>query len=210
MNRPPILWTFRRCPYAIRARLALTRAGVRVELREILLRAKPDQFRDASPSATVPALELGSVVLDESLEIMTWALGQNDPDRLLEMPTEGWELIKTNDGPFKERLDHTKYAVRHPELDPVAEREAAAEHLHDLEQRLRGQPWLFGDRQTIADIALLPFIRQFAGIDRPWFNAQPWPALVGWLDRFLDSSDFAGVMMKYPVWSEGDPPTWFG
>lgn len=210
MNQPPVLWTFRRCPYAIRARLALRSAGIRVELREIVLRAKPEQFLSVSASATVPALELSERVLDESLEIMTWALEQNDPERLMDMPGEGWDLIAINDGPFKTRLDHTKYATRYPDVDPSVERDAAAEHLNELGRRLNFGAWLFGDRPTIADMALLPFVRQFAAIDRPWFEAQPWPALIAWLDRFLNSGTFGGVMQKYPPWSEDGPPTWFG
>jgi glutathione S-transferase len=209
MNHHPVLWTFRRCPYAIRARLALSSAGVKVELREIVLKAKPEQFLAASESATVPALELIDGVLDESLEIMTWALEQNDPDRLLQMPAEAWALIETNDGPFKTHLDHTKYAARHPDLDPLAEREAAAMHLHELERQLNGRDWLFSNRQTLADMAILPFVRQFAAIDRQWFDSQPWPSLIRWLDRFLGSEDFEAVMTKQAPWSEGDLPTFF-
>lgn len=194
----------------MRARLALLSAGPRVELREILLRQKPQAFLDASPTATVPALQLPDRVLDESLDIMRWALAQQDPARLLDMPDEGWTLITHSDGPFKTALDHTKYATRYPGLDPEAERAKAAAFLHDLNQRLTGQSALFGDRLTIADLAILPFVRQFAGIDRTWFDAQPWPALIDWLNRFTQGADFAQVMGKYPPWAEGDPPLWFG
>ena len=225
MMQHPVLWSFRRCPYAIRARLAVQSAGIRVELREIQLRDKPAAFLATSPSASVPALRLrdqtpgdaqpddsGSDgdVLDESLAIMVWALRQNDPDHLLDMPDAGWDLIAQNDGPFKSALDHTKYAVRYPDLDPQAERAKAAAFLTGLDARLNGQGWLFADRPTLADLALLPFVRQFANTDRPWFDAQPWPGLIAWLDRFLDSSSFAGVMTKYAPWTEGDAPVWFG
>ena len=206
----PILWSFRRCPYAIRARLAINAAGVPVELREILLRDKPGAFLAASPSATVPCLELPDQVLDESLDIMVWVLKQRDPQGWLQMPDDGWALITENDGPFKAALDHVKYAVRFPEVDPQAERAKAAEHLCALDARLRGQDWLFGASATLADFALLPFVRQFANVDRAWFDAQGWPDVSGWLDRFLQSAEFADVMTKYPPWTDGDAPVPFG
>ncbi|MEX0302729.1 MAG: glutathione S-transferase [Leisingera sp.] len=205
----PILWTFRRCPYAMRARLALVSAGVIVELREIRLRDKPQAFLQTSASGTVPALCLPDRVLDESLDIMVWALKQKDPQQLLDMPQEGWKLIKTNDGPFKTALDHTKYATRYPDLNETEERKKAAGYLVSLNERLDGQSWLFGDRPTLADLALLPFVRQFAHIDREWFDAQEWPNLIAWLDRFLESEAFMQVMNKYLPWSEGDAPLWF-
>ncbi|MFS4581209.1 glutathione S-transferase [Phaeobacter sp. C3_T13_0] len=209
MAHNPILWTFRRCPYAMRSRLALLSAGVKVELREIRLKDKPLAFLQASASGTVPALRLHDQVFDESLDIMIWALKKSDPMNLLDMPKEGWDLIEVNDGPFKAALDHTKYAIRYPDLDAVAERDRAAGYLHLFDARLRGRSWLFGERCTIADLALLPFVRQFAHIDRVWFDAQSWPDLISWLDRFLGSDTFAQVMTKYTPWSEGDEPIWF-
>ena len=210
MSQHPILWTFRRCPYAIRARLAIASAGQRVELREILLGDKPHAFLDASASATVPCLALNDRVLDESRDIMVWALEQNDPHQLLTMPREGWDLIDANDGPFKSALDHTKYATRYPELNAEHERSKAAAFLVSLDERLNGQAALFGDHATIADLAILPFVRQFAYIDRAWFDAQNWPNLITWLDGFTDSVAFAQVMDKYAPWKDGDPPLWFG
>jgi len=210
MTQHPILWTFRRCPYAMRARLAIMSAGVAVELREILLRDKPHAFLQTSSSGTVPALRVDDQVLDESLDIMIWALRQNDPQRLLDMPEDGWHLIATNDGPFKAALDHTKYATRYPDLDAQAERAKASAYLARLDRQLAGGMWLFGERPTLADLALLPFVRQFAHIDRAWFHAQDWPHLIAWLDRFLDSEAFVRVMNKYTPWSEGDTRIWFG
>ena len=194
----------------MRARLALQSAGVTVELREILLRDKPRAFLDTSASATVPALRLADRIIDESLDVMVWALEQHDPDQLLTMPDVGWEIISTNDGLFKSALDHTKYASRYPDLNAETERQKASLILMDLEARIDENPWLFGTRATVADFAVLPFIRQFANIDREWFNAQPWPNLRAWLDRFLDSAAFDRIMQKYKPWSDGDPPIWFG
>lgn len=210
MSDLPILWSFRRCPYAMRARLAIMLAGPQVELREIVLRDKPQAFLDTSSSGTVPALRLSDQVLDESLDIMIWALEQSDPHGLLDMPQEGWDLIAANDGPFKAALDHTKYTTRYPELDHAAEREKAVTHLCGLDARLASQGWLMGDRATLADYAILPFVRQFAFIDKAWFDAQDWPQLHAWLDRFLDSDLFASIMSKYTPWAEGDAPLAFG
>lgn len=184
-------------------------SGVKVELREIRLKDKPQAFLQTSASGTVPALLLQDRVFDESLDIMIWALEQNDPQRLLDMPQEGWDLITENDGPFKDALDHTKYATRYPEFDHAAERRKAKSFLVKLEERLTGQTWLFGNRPTVADLALLPFVRQFAHIDREWFDAQDWPNLIAWLDRFLASEAFVHVMFKHSPWEDGDTPLWF-
>lgn len=210
MSKPPILWSFRRCPYAMRARLAVKSAGITVELREILLKDKPQAFRDTSPSATVPALGLLDRVLDESLDIMVWALEQADPDGLLDMPQDGWALIAANDGPFKTALDHTKYAVRFPDLDAEAERGKAGAILHDLDHRLKGQAALFGPRHSLADLAILPFVRQFANTDRGWFDGQDWPDLIRWLEGFTQGDAFTQIMGKHAPWAEGDTPVWFG
>ena len=210
MTDHPILWTFRRCPYAMRARLAVRSAEIAVELREILLRDKPGAFLETSPSATVPALRLDQIVIDESLDIMVWALERNDPEQLLEMPQEGWDVIKANDGPFKRALDRTKYATRYPDHDPEAERRKAASHLIELNARLEENGWLFKPRPTLADYAILPFVRQLAHIDRAWFDAQDWPNLIAWLDHFLESDVFGQIMFKYEPWTDNGPPVWFG
>lgn len=194
----------------MRSRLALLSSGVKVELREIQLKNKPQAFLKTSPSATVPALRLSDRVLDESADIMVWALEKNDPQRLLDMPKDGWNLIAANDGPFKAALDHTKYASRYPELDLDAERQKAAAFLMDLDARLTRKTWLFGERPTVADLAILPFARQFANIDRDWFDTQDWDRLRAWLDRFTEGETFAQIMTKYIPWSERGTPIWFG
>jgi glutathione S-transferase len=202
----PILYSFRRCPYAMRARLAVASAGVSVELREIALRDKPAAFLAASSSGTVPCLMTAQGAIDESLDIMTWALARSDPKGWLRMPAEGHALIAQNDGPFKTALDRTKYASRYPNDDPLLNRALASAFLTELDSRIDG--WIF-DHPTLADFAILPFVRQFALIDKTWFDAQPWPDLQSWLARFLASDRFAGIMVKYPAWTEGDPPQVF-
>ena len=206
----PILWSFRRCPYAIRARMAVLSAGLEVELREIKLKDKPPAFLKASPSATVPNLQAGDLNLDESLDIMLWALGQSDPLGFLNMPDIGETLIAQNDGPFKAALDHTKYAIRYPDLDPQSERRKASDFIQSLNTRLTENLFLMGDRPTLADVAIFPFVRQFAHIDRAWFDAQPWPQVILWLDGFLQSANYQKAITKVTVWSDGTPRYLFG
>ena len=202
----PILYSFRRCPYAIRARIALANSGVACDLREIVLRDKPAQFLEASKSATVPCLVTDEQTLDESLDIMIWALEQHDPDKWLSMPDEGFEYIRQCDGPFKSALDRTKYATRYPDEDPLQHRDKASAFLFQLENQLTDQ--LF-DRFSLADAAILPFVRQFAFIDKDWFDAQPWPKVKAWLERFLASPQFQHVMTKFDPWSPDQDPVRF-
>lgn len=205
----PILYTFRRCPYAMRARLAIASSRITVELREIVLRDKAPEFLSASPKATVPVVVDGARVIEQSLDVMIWALQQNDPERLLDQPEQGYELIAQNDGPFKAALDRTKYAVRYPESDAETERANAQRFLDELGTQLGGKAYLFGDRPVLADLAILPFVRQFAAIDRARFDAEASPNLRDWLDRFLHAPRFAAIMSKYPKWTSGDPVTLF-
>lgn len=205
----PVLWTFRRCPYAMRARLAIVSSGQHVELREILLRDKPAPFRAASPKATVPVIQDGTAVIEESRDVMLWALNRNDPEGWLDMPDTGHALIDTCDGPFKMALDHTKYAVRFPDREEADERAKAMVFLRDLNQRLEKTPFLMGNRRTLADMAILPFVRQFANTDRAWFDAQGLLPLTAWLDDFLASPRFRAVMTKYPPWQAGQDQVFF-
>lgn len=190
----------------MRARLAVLASGVHVELREVVLRNKPDAFLAVSPSATVPCLTYEETVVDESLDIMIWALDRNDPRGWLNMPAAGNEWIARADGPFKHALDRTKYATRYPDQNAAEHRADACTFLKDLDDALC--PWLF-DRPSIADFAILPFVRQFAFIDKPWFDAQPWPNLHLWLETFLNSHDFHAIMQKYPQWQPSDRPLVF-
>ena len=212
MTELPVLYTFRRCPYAMRARLALAISGLPCELREIALKDKPPQMLAASPKGTVPVLVLpGGAVIDESLAIMQWALAQHDPDDwLLIEQNQSLALIAQNDGPFKHHLDRYKYPNRYPleaGHDPTAfsptHRAASALWLASLEEQLQSgsqTPWLFGPHCSLADMALLPFVRQFAHTDAAWFAAQPLPGVAAWLARFEASALFAQVMQKYPLW----------
>lgn len=201
----PILWSFRRCPYAIRARLALDVAGISVEHREIVLRAKPDAFLNDNPAGTVPVLVHPDHTLIHSRDIMIWALNQHDPEAWLDMPTSGYDLIDTIEGPFKFHLDRYKYASRHSDSDPLVERDTASQIVFDIEDMLPDQGWLFGT-PTLADYAILPFIRQFAHTDVTWFNAQPWPRVQHWLQSFKESERFARVMTKHPLWQPAQQP----
>lgn len=205
----PVLYSFRRCPYAMRARLAILSAGQTVELREITLRNKPDQMLEASPKGTVPVLIVGDQVIDESRDIMDWALAHNDPDAWLDMPEAGHDWIAAIEGPFKTALDHYKYASRYDDIDASAERDVAANILWQVDAQLRDTQWLFGARPTLADMATITFVRQYANTDRAWFDAQEWCGVQSWLAQFLDSAEFAAIMEKYAPWQAGGDATIF-
>ena len=192
----PILYSFRRCPYAIRARLALLVSDTACEIREVKLSDKPAALRAASPKATVPVLVLpDGRVIDESLDIMRWALARSDP--------EGWlagddaELLAANDGAFKHHLDRYKYPERH-DCDAAAHRGRCLAILAGLDARLGAGGYLCGDRRSLTDAAILPFVRQFAAVDRAWFDGQRLPALQRWLADWLAAPLFAEAMRVRP------------
>lgn len=191
----------------MRARMAIAISGVNVELREVVLRDKPQELREASLKATVPVLVDGARVLDESLDIMRWALAQNDPELWLDHVDE--ELIATNDGPFKHHLDRYKYPSRYDLQDGNAHRDAALAHLELLNERVAIGGYLGPGRPAFTDIALFPFVRQFAATDPYWFDALPLPDLKRWLENLVTSSLFHANMTRYPQWRTGDPPTYF-
>ena len=210
----PILYSFRRCPYAIRARLAMQVAGSECELREVVLRDKAPEMLAASPKGTVPVLiQPDGVILEESLDIMLWALGTNDPQNWLQPEVGGigdtLALIEQTERDFKFHLDRYKYATRYPGADPVEHRSAASEFLVALDSRLSVGPWLCGPRISLADVAIAPFVRQFANSDRQWFDEKPWSNLSGWLRDFQESPLFLSVMQKHPQWHRGDEPMLF-
>ena len=207
----PILYSFRRCPFAMRARMALVVSGQQCELREIVLRDKPDEMIAVSPKATVPVLvEPDGTVRDESLEIMLWTLERNDPEGLLN-PQLGTKadmlaMIARIDSDFKGHLDRYKYANRYTHendgsgVDASEHRSAGMAVLAELNNRLEQGRYLFGDRLSLADIAIAPFVRQFANTDADWFAKQPVPQLQRWLSEILESNLFQSCMKKYKPW----------
>jgi len=210
----PVLWSFRRCPYAMRARLAIAASGQQVVLREILLRDKPAAFVAASPKATVPVLQLADgTVIDESRDIMMWALTQSDPDGWLAVwqrdKDAALRFLDQLDGPFKAHLDRYKYASRYDKSAAVMHRDSGAAFLGDLDRSLSGQAALSGAAMGVLDFASLPFVRQFRIADPQWFDAQPWPHLHRWLSAFLISPRFARIMHKYEPWDAAASPVLF-
>ena len=206
----PVLYSFRRCPYAMRARLALLASGQSYELREVVLRDKPAALRLASPKATVPVLVLpDGQVIAQSLEIMLWALGRADPGGWL-APSDGdlpqmLALVAGCDGDFKLQLDRYKYPQRQAPAEAASARAAGSECMVQLQHRLAGMPFLFGAHAALADMAVAPFVRQFAAVDAAWFAAQPWPALQAWLRDWQGSALFAQAMQKHAPWRPDGP-----
>ncbi len=203
----PVLYSFRRCPFAIRARMTLRYAEVRYELREVSLKNKPAAMLLASAKATVPTMILpDGRVLDESIDIMNWALQRFDPESWL--PGDRAEiadaLINQNDTVFKRHLDHYKYSDRFPEHPEVFYRDKACRFLLKLEDCLTSADYLVNDRVSMVDIAVFPFIRQFAFVDKLWFDQAPYPALQAWLQHFLDADLFKSIMTKYSAWHESN------
>lgn len=203
----PVLYSFRRCPYAMRARLAIRVSGVAVVLREVVLRDKPAALRAVSAKATVPVLVLpDGRVLEQSLDIMCWALAAHDP--------QGWRApgeedrcqwwVDRNDGDFKQALDRYKYANRHPERPADAWRdEAVAAMLAPMETQLAQRRFLLRDTPSLADMAILPFVRQFAGVDAPWFDDAPLPHLRAWMRGLVETPLFDSVMGRFDAWQPG-------
>jgi glutathione S-transferase len=194
----------------MRARLALAVSETHCVLREVALSSKPAQLIAASPKAAVPVLVVtADQVLEESIDIMRWALGRRDPQGWLEAdPAATGELIEANDGAFKQHLDRYKYPDRYG-LDPLEHRSAGLKVLKGLDERLASQANLCGNGMSLADAALLPFVRQYAQVDRAWFEDQPLPNLKQWLERHLSSPLFERISLRIRPWSEGDPPILF-
>lgn len=211
-----ILYTFRRCPYAMRSRLAIRYSGIRTECREVDLNNIPQSLQEISAKATVPVLLMpDGNFLDESWDIVKWAVAQNDPEKLAgeggNVSLEAEILVEMNDYSFKDDLDHYKYADRYPEHPAEYYREQGELFLQELEPRLIAGPYLVGNSLSVADIGIFPFIRQFALVDRDWFDQAPYPKLRDWLNAFLHSSRYESklytdVMHKHPIWQPGDAP----
>lgn len=203
-----VLYSYRRCPYAMRARMALAYANISIEIREISLKDKPSSLLSISPKGTVPVLHSGNLVIEQSIEIMKWALQRHDPNGWYEDAVQETvdELIEKNDGKFKQLLDRYKYPERAFEgmrLTGDQALQAAIEiFIEPYDKRLETQQFLLGDKVTLADIAIFPFIRQFSMVDLKWFDAAYFPSLKRWLNHHIESPLFLGVMQKYPTWHD--------
>lgn len=206
----PVLYSFRRCPYAMRARLAIAASGTMCELREVVLANKPPALLQASPKGTVPVLVLvDGLVLEQSLDIMLWALRRNDPQNWLPCAPQdlatALQLIAQCDGDFKAQLDRYKYPNRYALPDGLSHRAMGAQFLQTLNARLADRRYLMGEDYGLADAAIAPFVRQFAHTDAVWFSHQTWPHLQQWLGAFEVSSDYVKVMGKCAAWTDGQP-----
>ena len=203
-----VLYSYRRCPYAMRARMALAYSGIAVEIREISLREKPTSLLAISPKGTVPVLQSDGLVIEQSYDIMKWALRQSDPDQWLSKDTESLidEWVAKNDGPFKKLLDQYKYPDRHPDVQPEETlTQAMALFLGPINEQLKANPYLLGPKISLADIALFPFVRQFAMVDPDWLDQSGLLFLKQWLNERLESPLFMGVMQKNPTWQDPTP-----
>ena len=216
----PILYSFRRCPYAMRARLAIKASGIQVQLREVVLRDKPAEMLAISPKGSVPVLGLSDGrVIDESIDILWWALEHNDPEGWIDFDSEriaiGKALVERNDTEFKIHLDRYKYPERYLAEEGTSgqlqlyHRQKGGEFLQELEARLNKHGYLLDERVSFADIAIFPFMRQFAHVDSEWFYGTDYCRLQRWLKHFLDSELFQSVMGKYKAWEAGDPTILF-
>ncbi len=204
----PVLYSFRRCPYCMRAHMALKYAGIKVELREVDLNDLPPQVLMISSEATVPVLVLpDETVFTESWEILKWALEQNDPDYWFgenkKYALDAEILIESNDFSFKNDLDHYKYADRFPEQSEEHYRERCEEFIEELEDMLCENKYLLTNHLTLADIGVFPFVRQFSLVDKEWFDQSSYPNVRRWLEVLIDSELFQQVFQKHDLWKEG-------
>jgi glutathione S-transferase len=190
----------------MRARMALLHCGIKPELREVKLSDMPQALLTLSPKATVPVLQLSEGrVIDESLDIMRWALSIADPNHWLENSHVSDQLIEQSDNDFKPLLDKYKYADRHTELSELEHRQNAESFLKLLEKRLNRHLYLVDDQIRLADIAIFPFIRQFVGVEPSWFVQSDYNFVARWLNILIELSEFKTIMHKYSVWQECDP-----
>ena len=205
----PILYSFRRCPYCMRAHMALKKTGMKIELREVKLSAMPEEALAISPQETVPVLALtDGTAIDESWDIVKWSLAQNDVDNWLgednEFLLDAEILIETNDYSFKTDLDHYKYADRHPEHSEEHHRKKCEEFIEELEDMLTENRYLVADQLSLADIGVFPFIRQFSLVDKDWFDQAPYPRVQQWLNKMIESDLFQSIFQKHELWKAGD------
>lgn len=213
MKTYPVLYSFRRCPYAMRARMAIYQAGIKCELREVVLKDKPESMLQLSNKGTVPVLLTSDEqVIEQSSEVMFWALKQNDPDNWLnEDASQSQYLIDYNDNEFKHFLDRYKYHVGYPEHSQEYYRENAESFLVLIEKQLAENKGiaLLGNKLSFADIAIFPFVRQFAMVDLDWFQASSYESLKKWVATIEQSELFQACMKKYDQWQEDQEPVYF-
>lgn len=198
----PILYSFRRCPYAMRARMALILASKECELREILLSNKPNEMLEISSKGTVPVLQFSNDVLDESLDIISWAMESHAPSVHIYSEAEellSLKLIQLFDSNFKYHLDRYKYSSRY-DVDPKEHQQECKTILENLEAEINPSPWIFGKQISLLDISILPFIRQCKIANPNWFFAQNFPKLIDLLNHFENSKLFDQAMQKYELW----------
>ena len=218
----PILYSLQHCPYAMRARLGLVMAQQQVMLRAVTTKNKPEEMLAASPKGTIPVLILPNAkVIDESLDIMLWALQQNDPKDLLHKDNPSdlpamIDLIKRNDQEFKPQLEIYKKSKRFHQNNEIEERQKCEVFIAELEQRLTtksastGGEYFIGQKPGLIDYALLPFVRQFSRVNRPWFVQAQYPNLRAWLEEHVQSRNYAKAMAKYPLWLDEHEECLFG
>ena len=212
----PILYSLRQCPYAMRARLGIMHAHQIVELRDVDMNNKPEEMLSISPKGTVPVLKLSDdVVIDESIDVMVWALNQFDPNNLLYSHNEGMlsvmlELINRCDTEFVDALQKYRAASRYHDDNEVDCRDMCCEWLMGIEQRLSQHAYIMGETPSLVDYAILPFIRQFSRVDKKWYAQAPLPYLRAWLVNHYNDPTFSKVMVSLPKWSMGSEPVMFG
>ncbi|MEN9930993.1 MAG: hypothetical protein RL604_1240 [Pseudomonadota bacterium] len=200
-----VLYSYRRCPYAMRARMALAYADIAVEIREISLREKPASMLAISPKGTVPVLQSDGLVIEQSYDIMKWALRQSDPDQWLSKDSESLidDWVAKNDGPFKKLLDQYKYPDRYPSIAlEETLSQATTLFLGPINEHLQVGDYLLGPKMSLADIAIFPFVRQFAMVNPDWMDQSSLKLLKQWLNEHLESPLFLSVMQKYPTWHD--------
>jgi glutathione S-transferase len=216
----PILYSLRNCPYAMRARIGIHKAQLQIDLREVNLKQKPVEMLAASAKGTVPILVLDNeqqppTVIDESLDVMLWALTKKDPDNLLHSFNQSalpkmLVLIRLFDDEFKTCLNAYKAAKRYREDNVIECRQACEVFIQELENRLMQSAFLMSEQESLADIALVPFIRQFAKVERQWYLQAPYPRVRQWLNRYLQSTMFTNVMAKHDLWLTKDAQSFSG
>jgi glutathione S-transferase len=212
----PILYSLRQCPYAMRSRLAILHAQQTVVLRDIDMNNKPEEMLSISPKGTVPVLRLSDgLVIDESIDVMVWALTQSDPNNLLYSHDKNsliamLELIKNNDINFVGALQKYRAASRYHDNNETEFRDMCCEWLREIELRLSQHAYIMGETPSLVDYAILPFIRQFSRVDKKWYAQAPFPYLRSWLVNHYNDSTFSKAMVSYPKWSIDSDPIIFG